>query len=140
MLPESPESSSQPPEQTVELAAASPFAPGTASAAASAGASAGRWPRSRLRSDGSRWPSLPAPQRADHPSGSVCKGRSPPVVWGTPEPRSAGSCCISLVPQMVQNLVFLLLLNPLQEATKDRKGVSNFFQPHLPFLGPVSMI
>lgn len=53
-------------------------------------------------------PSPPAPRCAHHLSGSVCKGRSPPVVWGVPEPRSAGSCCILLVPQMVQNLLSLL--------------------------------
>lgn len=75
---------------------------------------------------GSCQPSLPAPHRGDPLRGSVCKGRSPSVLWGVPGPRSAGSCYILLVPQMVQNLVSWLWLNPLQEATKKgREGVNN---------------
>lgn len=57
---------------------------------------------------GSRCPCPPASPCGGHPSGLVCKGRSPLVLLGVPKSHSVGSCCISLVPQMVQNLVALL--------------------------------
>ena len=63
-----------------------------------AGAGRARGPHSELLS------SSPASQRG----GLVCKGTSPPVVWGLPEPGSVGSCYIWLVPQTVQSLVSLL--------------------------------